>query len=139
MLNKIDSRSLTVSDGCATQWITHVLLVVGLTCMARESPAQPGVLEPRLLAEGAGALAQAARETGDAVRGAIVFHRLETTCSQCHVLDGSKTGLGPDLTNLVPKPEDTQLVESILEPSRLIYKGYETVAVITDDGQQMGS
>ena len=114
-----------------------LIVAVVLAWLAGEIRAQSGGLEPRLLAEGAASLAQAARQDGDAVRGAIVFHRWEMTCSQCHVPDGSKPGPGPDLANLVPKPDDAQLVESVLEPSRVIRKGYETIAVITNDGQQI--
>ena len=43
--------------------------------------------------------------------------------------------LGPDLAALGKDVPDAGLVESILEPSRSITKGYETVTIVTDDGQ----
>lgn len=80
-------------------------------------------------------LALAAREQGDAERGAIVFHRKQLTCTQCHGA-GENHILGPDLTALgarVPRVTDTHLVTSILEPSKAISKGYETVVLESKD------
>ena len=45
------------------------------------------------------------------------------------------TPLGPDLTVLGKSVSDITLVEAILEPSKAIRKGYETVTVLTDDGR----
>lgn len=92
-------------------------------------------LEGRLKSQGAAALAVAARAEGDAARGSIVFHQPHTTCTKCHAVDGSPSGLGPDLTSLPKETTDTQLVESLLEPSKAILKGFELVTVVTGDGR----
>ena len=58
-------------------------------------------------------------------------------CTRCHRNEGAGTSgpLGPDLSTLGKSVPDTTLIEAILEPSKLIKKGYETVTVLTDDGQ----
>ncbi|RLS50186.1 MAG: hypothetical protein DWH88_01185, partial [Planctomycetota bacterium] len=77
-----------------------------------------------------------ARETGDAARGAIVFFQPYLACSKCHsVGDGKPSPLGPDLTTLDKQTTDAQLVESVLEPSKAIRKGYEAVTVATEEGK----
>ncbi len=110
------------------------ILPIVLSTLVATAAAQSVPWEQQLLAEGSAALSRAARNQGDATRGAIVFHRLEMTCTRCHVVDGSRPGLGPDLTRLDPKPQDAELVESVLEPSRVVRTGYESVTVVSIDG-----
>jgi putative heme-binding domain-containing protein len=43
--------------------------------------------------------------------------------------------VGPELTAVGRRASAEQLLESIVEPSRVIAKGYETVVVETDDGR----
>ena len=43
--------------------------------------------------------------------------------------------LGPDLAAVGKTTSDVDLVESILEPSKVIKKGYEPVTIATDDGR----
>jgi putative heme-binding domain-containing protein len=59
------------------------------------------------------------------------------TCTQCHAVGDGPSPLGPDLTKLDPTPSDEELVEAILDPSRSIHKGYETVIVATNDGRTL--
>ncbi|MCA9145240.1 MAG: c-type cytochrome [Planctomycetales bacterium] len=94
-------------------------------------------LEQRLLAEPASTLVEAARTEGDANRGAIVFFQPFMACSKCHVHGDPKLSLGPDLT--VPNVEvtDTYLVEALLHPSRVIKKGFDSVTVVTTEGQTL--
>jgi len=97
--------------------------------------AQQTALDAALKAEGIDSLAAAARQEGDAARGAIVFYQPHTTCAKCHVMDGAPNGLGPDLTALPQETSDRQLVESLLEPSKTIRKGFELTTVATRDGR----
>lgn len=77
-----------------------------------------------------------AKSEGDAVRGAVVFFQPFMACSKCHsVGTGRQNGLGPDLTTLGPTTTDEHLVESVLLPSKVIRKGFESVTVVTDDGK----
>ena len=58
-------------------------------------------------------------------------------CSKCHVSEGPETSppLGPDLSALGKNVSGTELVEAILEPSKLIRRGYETITIVTNDGR----
>ncbi|MDX1927397.1 MAG: DUF6797 domain-containing protein [Pirellulaceae bacterium] len=81
-------------------------------------------------------LAAEAMRDGDAARGAIVFFQPTMVCSKCHAVEASKsTGLGPVLTRDQEPLSNAAIVESILEPSKLIRKGFETASVITVDGK----
>jgi mono/diheme cytochrome c family protein len=62
---------------------TGIVAVCLVVTLVRLAGAQQ--LEPELLAEGAGAVAAAARQQGDAQRGAVVFFQPYLACSKCHV------------------------------------------------------
>lgn len=92
-------------------------------------------LEQRLLAESAGDLAKAAQAEGDAVRGALIFHHSSVTCVACHSVGDRPNAIGPDLTQLDLKTTDVSLVESLLEPSKVIAPAYSPITVETKDGR----
>lgn len=92
-------------------------------------------LQQQLLKEGAAALAKAAREKGDASRGALVFHRLDLACTRCHTAGEDVGKLGPDLAKTGKEATDVYLVESVLSPSKVIKKGFETVSITTTAGR----
>ncbi len=94
-------------------------------------------LERRLAAEDPKAIAAEARAQGDPVRGARLFHDARLTCVKCHAADGPGNPLGPDLSRIGDEAADAYLVESILNPSKVIKTGYETVTVATKDGQTL--
>lgn len=100
-------------------------------------PAYPQTLEQQLLNESPTALSAAARQSGDARRGAIFFHQVHIGCVKCHAVDGSSNSLGPDLTKLGQQNnvDDAYVALSILKPSQHIRKGYESIAVATTDGK----
>lgn len=93
-------------------------------------------LSQRLSKESPEALAIAAREQGSAVRGAILFTSPKLACTTCHVA-GRTDLLGPDLTRLGEDVTDVHLVESLLNPSKAIRKGYEASSVLTTAGKQL--
>ena len=73
---------------------------------------------------------------GDHVRGKVVFeNRQKAGCISCHSVDGSRTGVGPDLASIGFKYDRKRLVESVLEPSKMIADGYGTTLIATDAGQ----
>jgi putative heme-binding domain-containing protein len=92
-------------------------------------------LEQRLLTDSAVALAREAATSGDALRGAIVFHQPYMACVQCHSEQASERRIGPDLRNMDPKPSDEELVDSVIRPSKRIKKGYESLTIVTTDGR----
>lgn len=93
-------------------------------------------LQESLVREGAAALATAARKSGDAQRGAVLFHQPTLACRKCHAMGQTDdvSRLGPDLTGTQPRLTDRELVEALLDPSRTIRKGFETVIVERRDG-----
>ena len=116
----------------------HAVLIVSLlraTCaFGDDGSLVVPTLEKQLLAEGSAVLAKAARQQGDATRGAVLFYQPHLTCTKCHTFGEESSPLGPDLTKPEKKATDVFLVESILEPSKEIREGYEPVVVITDEG-----
>ena len=67
-----------------------------------------------------------------------MFYQPALTCVKCHVnekADAPAPTLGPDLAAVGKTVSDSELVESILEPSKVVKKGYEPVTIATDDGR----
>lgn len=96
--------------------------------------AEPPTLSQRLLKESTVDLARAAREHGDAGRGAVLFFQPFLTCAKCHDAELG-TQLGPDLAQAGKEATAEYLVESVLLPSKVIKKGYEPHTVSTLDGR----
>ncbi|HEX3148891.1 MAG TPA: DUF6797 domain-containing protein [Gemmataceae bacterium] len=94
-------------------------------------------LEVQLLREDPAALAKAARTKGDPVRGAVLFHQSHLSCTKCHAAGGTSSPLGPDLAKPEPGVTDAYLVESVLNPSKVIRKGFETVTITRTNGSSV--
>ncbi|MCA9043497.1 MAG: c-type cytochrome [Planctomycetaceae bacterium] len=92
-------------------------------------------LERSMLALGPETIAAQAHFRGDARRGALLFFKSAAGCVKCHGSGPNQTPLGPDLTTITKETTDAQIVESILQPSKVIRKGFETVSVVTNDGK----
>jgi putative heme-binding domain-containing protein len=76
-----------------------------------------------------------ARRDGDPSRGAVVFYRPDLACARCHSAGEDAPRLGPDLARAAKEATDAYLVESVLLPSKVIKKGFETVVVTTRAGK----
>ena len=119
--------------------LTTSILLATVVAMGDDRPTSqpaPGMLEAQLKSEAPKSLAAEAHRLGDARRGAIVFYQPALMCVRCHLEEerGVPKRLGPDLGALGKAVPDTELVEAILEPSKSIKKGYETVTIVTEDG-----
>lgn len=79
-------------------------------------------------------IATEARRRGNPQRGAIVFYASAAACVKCHGSGDGQSPLGPDLSRLGDGITDVHLVESLLHPSKSIRKGYETIQLLTVDG-----
>ncbi len=110
----------------------------------------PVQLERSLLEEEARSLAVSAKEQGDARRGASFFFSSRTGCAQCHWSPpksfgpGSKNvesetkgmqSIGPDLADWKRVVRDSELVDSVLRPSRFIHQDYRAMTIVTDSGE----
>ncbi|MCU0702810.1 MAG: c-type cytochrome [Fimbriiglobus sp.] len=99
-------------------------------------PTTPPTLTEQLRKEPPAELAKAARTKGDAGRGAVLFFQPFLTCARCH--DGETgTQLGPDIAAAGKDATAEHLIESVLSPSKVIKKGYESVTVSSVDGQSL--
>lgn len=58
-------------------------------------------------------LEKTARILGDSTSGALLFHRQELGCTQCHTLGKGSKLLGPDLSTLGERATLRHIVESI--------------------------
>lgn len=65
--------------------------------------------------------------------GRKVFH--EAGCAQCHRRSNVGGGAGPDLTNLAQRRNLTEVLESIVNPSKIIAPEFATIQIATVAGQ----
>ena len=114
------------------------LVWVALLAGPAAAAGQARTLEAELLREDPAALAKAARTLGDPVRGAILFHQPHLSCTKCHAA-GSRgpSPFGPDLATPQAGTTDAYLIESVLNPSKVIRKGFETVTVTRRNGSSI--
>lgn len=105
-----------------------------LWLIAALGPAEAPTLERQLAGEDPAVLARDAKERGDAARGALLFHQQALACARCHVADDGAKPLGPDLATIGRDVTDAHLIESILAPSKVVEKGYETFTIARADG-----
>jgi cytochrome c oxidase cbb3-type subunit III len=87
-----------------------------------------------------------AQTSGNAAHGKELFYGT-AACGTCHMVDGKGGRLGPDLTGTGLARSMDYIVESLRKPSRRLAQGlteagkefseeYETVTVVTADGQK---
>ncbi len=69
------------------------------------------------------------------VTGRRIFS--EAMCSRCHRVNRSGGITGPDLTGVTRRFDQRTLLESILEPSKVVSDQYRTVEVTTRDGEEI--
>ncbi|QDU38833.1 Quinoprotein glucose dehydrogenase B precursor [Maioricimonas rarisocia] len=75
-------------------------------------------------------------EGGDAERGqAIFFGNAAASCRRCHKVQGSGGDVGPNLSAIGKEKEARYLLESIVDPSAKIAKGFETAVFLLDSGR----
>ncbi|MGB7326005.1 MAG: DUF6797 domain-containing protein [Rubripirellula sp.] len=115
-------------------YTVRILLIVAVSSVAAV-PAQSATLQETFESVDPMRIANEARLRGDPDRGAIVFHTSAAACANCHLTGDGHSPLGPDLTNLGDKITDVHLVESLLHPSKSIRDGFQTVRLLTFDGE----
>ena len=78
-----------------------------------------------------------ALELGNAERGRALFHGTGgVRCQACHRVGHMGGGfVGPDLTTVGARSTREHLLESLIQPSKVIAEGYRTVGIETVDGQ----
>jgi len=107
--------------------------------VAVEGEAQGPLFERRALAPDLEAYRRHALEqAGDPLNGARVFRQVSgPMCIRCHVVFGSGTAVGPELSDVAARFDRAALIESILAPSARIAEGYRLWAFELDDGREL--
>ncbi len=59
---------------------------------------------------------------------------LEIGCAECHRFEGEGGTVGPDLDGLATRLSPEEVLESILEPAKVVADEYANVLIATDDG-----
>ncbi len=76
--------------------------------------------------------------TGDAARGKAVFLGV-SQCSRCHVAGGEGRAFGPEMSGLGKKYSRAQLLDQILNPTRIIAPEFKTTLLtLADDTEVSG-
>jgi putative heme-binding domain-containing protein len=75
---------------------------------------------------------------GDASRGRqLFFETASVQCKNCHRIDGVGSLMGPDLSNIGRKYTKAQLLDQILDPSRIIEPRYVAYVARLEDGRSL--
>ncbi|HYT91989.1 MAG TPA: HEAT repeat domain-containing protein, partial [Gemmataceae bacterium] len=78
------------------------------------------------------------KNRGDAERGRRLFFDVKgLACVKCHAVGGEGGKVGPDMLGIGLRYQREDLITSILEPSKQIANGYETLILTTTDGKQL--
>lgn len=70
---------------------------------------------------------------GSAERGKRIIEQAK--CLDCHKFGDQGSGLGPDLTTVSSRFRPHEILESMLEPSKVISDQYRSVTIATTDGK----
>jgi len=65
----------------------------------------------------------------------IFFDSDRANCAACHTVRGEGHKFGPDLSDIGLRKKAPYILESIMDPSRIIVEGYQTVSFITERGR----
>lgn len=95
----------------------------------------PRSLQEELVHGPSAALALESQRKGDPEHGALLFYQPYMACARCHDPSDGSRPLGPVLGRESHDRTPAELIEAVLEPSRSIARGFESVAVATRDGR----
>ncbi|MDG2383879.1 MAG: c-type cytochrome [Pirellulaceae bacterium] len=129
--------SISYRKRLSRAWLFSLLLLLSLFSVTtkRVTAQNSGkLLVDQLRAIDQSQLVDDAMERGDAQRGAILFHQAQMQCAKCHATGREASLLGPNLSRYDEKVVRTHLIESMLDPSKKIREGFQTVVVLTADG-----
>ncbi|WP_419581501.1 DUF6797 domain-containing protein [Stieleria magnilauensis] len=114
--------------------VRFTCLLFAVACLSDVVSAQE-TLEAELKRRDADELARHAHIFGDASRGAIRFYQTGLSCVQCHVADEGTNRLGPDLSQMNERATYLHVIESLLDPSKVVQPGFRAERLLLDDGR----
>ncbi len=71
---------------------------------------------------------------GHAAAGREIFQSKLTACNKCHKLGSEGSDVGPELTAIGASQSAEYILESLIEPSAVIVKGYKQMVVLLETG-----
>ena len=99
-------------------------------------------LEATAATAGAGQVSEAWKPylQGDAEEGKELFFDPESPagCAKCHAIGDQGGTVGPELTKVAAVQTPQYILESVLEPSKVVPKEFKPVLIITKKGQYLG-
>ena len=72
---------------------------------------------------------------GNAALGRSVFQK--ANCASCHRFGSEGATFGPDLSNLASRFSRREILESIINPSKVVSDQYQSKKILTVDGEQL--
>ncbi len=87
--------------------------------------------EPATIENVTALLDQAVSQRGSS----IFFERDRANCAACHTVQGEGHKFGPDLSDIGLRKKVPYILESIMEPSKTIVEGYQSVGFVTESGR----
>jgi putative heme-binding domain-containing protein len=72
---------------------------------------------------------------GDRARGEKVFR--DALCSRCHRAGIRGPAVGPDLTHVTGRFSHRDILDSILNPAKVVAENYRNIQIMTTDGRQI--
>lgn len=132
-LNKIRSDAIESLSDAERNSLAKVIEATALrddtpTELTPQRPAVQDWTHEALLAALTGLKGQ-----GNSERGKQLF--TAASCVHCHRVGGNGRLFGPDLTNVSRRFGRSDLLSSILEPSKVIPEKYQSLQVVTTDGR----
>ncbi|MDP6560358.1 MAG: c-type cytochrome, partial [Candidatus Binatia bacterium] len=90
-------------------------------------------------AKGEGEVAWKPYMTGDPESGMELFFDPESPagCGKCHIIGGKGGTVGPELTKIAAVQTPQYILESVLEPSKVVPKEFKPTLIITKKGQYL--
>jgi len=80
----------------------------------------------------------AMKTAGDAARGREIFHNENgVACIKCHIVGDRGGRVGPDLSGVGAQFGRAVLIESVLQPSKVVREGYNQVLIETKDDESI--
>jgi putative heme-binding domain-containing protein len=73
--------------------------------------------------------------SGSAPRGHEIYRREKLQCVKCHRVGKEGGRVGPNLSTIGVASQPDYIVNSLLEPAKNVKEGYNTLVVLTVDGQ----
>lgn len=130
----VEKSALANVDAPAERAKFAELLETPVTTPAPPQEARPWVRQWQVddLVDAADASAARGALSGNARRGRDLF--VAATCANCHVCGSVGRPSGPDLTTVARRFGRRDLLESIIEPSKVIAEAYRHVVVLHVDG-----